>query len=278
MALRIPTLWLVTFGVTAAACIVFVLALNPASIDEEAKYAFAAQRLKVYDTLAVGMQLQKEEKLDAAEQMYRAALELDDTVAPVHYLLGGIHLEKDQPKEAIEEFDRALSLQKRNEHVYNSRGVAHYQLGDAKAAERDFTTAMTREPEFTIAQLNRGLLRLREERNDAALADFDALIARFEKPTAMAAHTGRAIVLARKGDLAGAETEFTTVVDYSFTKERVLDALYNRAQVREARGNAAGAQRDRDEYARLETLPTSAERFVRPLKGAEEPTGKVESQ
>lgn len=276
---RIPILWIIAAALTAAACLIFALALNPARIDDEANYAHAAQRLKVYDTLAVGMQLQAEEKLDAAEATYRNALELDDTVASSHYLLGGIHLEEENPKEAIAEFDRAIPLQKRNEHVYNSRGVAYFRLDEPEAAERDFTTAMAREPEFSIAQLNRGLLRLREGRDDAALADFDAVIARFETPTAMAAHTGRAIVLARKGDLAGAEQEFTTVVEYALGKERVLDALFNRARAREARGNAGGAQQDRNEYARLEALPETAERFVRPLKGAEEqPTGKAGQQ
>ncbi len=273
---RIPILWIIAAAVTAAACIAFALALNPRGIDDEKKYAHAAQRLKTYDTLNAGMELQAADKLDEAEAIYREALKIDDSVAPTHYLLGGVYLERDEPKEAIAEYDTAIPLAKRNEHVYNSRGVAHFRLGEFKEAEHDFTASMAREPDFTIAQLNRGLLRLREGRNDDALADFDAIIARFEKPTAMAAHTGRGIILARKGDLAGAETEFTTVVEYSFTKERVLDALYNRAHVREARGNAAGAQQDRDEMTRLEALPTSAERFVRPLKGAEEPiTGKA---
>ena len=61
-------------------------------------------------------------------------------------------------------------------------------------------------------------------------------------------------------------------------QQRLLDAFYNRARVREARGDAAGAQADRDEYARLEALPDTAERFARPLKGAEEPTGKAPQQ
>lgn len=275
MAVRIPTLWLVTSGVTAAACIIFVLALNPSGIDEEAKYAFALQRLKVYDALATGMQLESDDKIDEAEATYRAALELDDSVASTHYLIGGVLLERDQPEEAIAAFDRALPLQKRSEHVYNSRGVARFRIGEIEAAERDFTAAMSREPDFTIAQLNRGLLRLREGRNAEALADFNAVIDYFEKPTAMAAHTGKAIVFERQGDLAKAEAELTIVVDYSRGKERVLDALYNRARIREARGDTAGAQRDRDEYARLEALPETAERFVHPLKGDEEPTGKV---
>lgn len=279
MALRVSTIWIVTAAITAAGCFTFAVALNPSRIDDDANYAFAAQRLKVYDALHAGMQDQAADKLDTAEATYRAAIAMDDTVASGHYLLGGIYLEEENPREAIVEFDRAISLQQRNEHAYNSRGVAHFRLDDPEAAERDFTTAMAREPEFLVAQLNRGLLRLREGRDDEALADFDAIIARYDKPTAMAAHTGRAIILARKGDLAGAEAEFTTVVEYSFTKERVLDALYNRARVREARGDAAGAQQDRDEYARLETLSTSAERFVRPLKGAEEPiTGKAGQQ
>lgn len=276
--MRIPILWFVTAALTAAGCVTFALALNPGSIDNDAQYAFAAQRLKVYNTLNDGMLEQFAGKLDDAETTYREAIAVDDTVAPAHYLLGDILLEEKNPKEAIAEFDRAIPLQKWNEHVYNSRGVAHFQMGEANAAEHDFTTAMATEPEFSIAQLNRGLLRLREGRNAEALEDFDAVIARFEKPTAMAAHTGRGIIFARQGDLERAEQEFTTVVEHARGKERVLDALYNRAREREARGDAAGAQRDRDEYARLEALPETAERFVRPLKGAEEPTGKAGQQ
>ena len=107
----------------------------------------------------------------------------------------------------------------------------------------------------------------------AARKDFDTVITGYQQPSdGIEAYVGRGIARAKLADLAGAEADLTLAREWAEGKQQMLGTLFNRAVVREMKGDAAGAQADRAEYTRLKDLPKESIEFVRPLKGADEPT------
>ena len=106
-----------------------------------------------------------------------------------------------------------------------------------------------------------------------AVRDFDTVIAGYTTPNdGIEVYIGRGIARAKLGDLAGAEADLSLAREWARGKDRVLNALANRAALREMKGDAAGTQADRAEHERLKDLPKKNKEFVRPMKGADEPT------
>jgi tetratricopeptide (TPR) repeat protein len=78
------------------------------------------------------------------------------------------NLRADQPGEALEDFDAALTLAPNLADAWHWRAQAHARAGDAAAAARDLQEALRLEPRHWPALLS--LSALQEERGDAAAA------------------------------------------------------------------------------------------------------------
>jgi tetratricopeptide (TPR) repeat protein len=165
-----------------------------------------------------------------------------------------------------------LKSDKYPEHIYNNRGVAKMRTGDLKGALEDFDKALSIRPEFANARANRGLVFLQQGKLKESIAEFTAVSGDGTKVPLIEPLVGRAIAKARMGDLAGAEQDLNAAVGIARTKDIRLNALLNRAALRDLKGDSAGAQADRAEYARLEALPKDDKEFKRPLPGAETAT------
>ncbi len=279
MTFRIPILWLITAAVSVAATLTFAIAFYPRGATEEEKYAVAAQRKKAYDTIGQGTQEYSAGKIDAAVAKYREALTIDPKVSSAYYLIGTTELNDDKLNEAVAQFDQALAFDKYPEHIYNNRGVARMRLGDTKGALSDFDEALALRPSMLRPRINRGLLRLQQGDAAAAVQDLDSVIAACATPAdGIVAYVGRGIARAKLGDLAGAEADLSLAREWAEGKERVLNILRNRAALRELKGDGVGAQVDRAEYERLKELPETSKEFVRPLKGAGDPTNGRDGQ
>jgi Tfp pilus assembly protein PilF len=271
MAQRTSLLWPVTAAVSAVACLAFGVLFYPRGPDEEAKYAYAAKRKAALDMFSTGFEAHRAGRAEEATARYREAMAIDSTIGSGHYFLGTALFEAGKLDEAVKEFDQAIALEENRAHAYNSRGAARWRLGDAPGAARDFDASIAADPEFLAPHSNRGLLLLREGKPAKAVDEFDLVIAEFKSPhKGPAIYEGRGIARAMLGDTEGADADLTSAVEYGTGKERTLSALYNRARLREAKGDIAGAQADRAEYARLKDLPEKSERFARPLKGGDE--------
>jgi len=280
MTFRVGRLWQITAAATIAACFAFGIVFYPRGVSYEERYAFAAQRKKAYDTMAEGRLLHDDKKFDEAEAKFREAIALDPAIGSPHYLIGTQLLEQERYEAAIQEFDLALQLDRRYEHIMNNRGVARMHLGDLDGAMRDFTAAIDKRAWIRGPRANCGFIRLHRGEFAKAIEDFDAEMARFEKPSdAVEVYIGRGIARASMGDLAGAEEDLTTAVEWAGGKRHLLPALKNRAILREKAGNASGAQADWAEFNRLKDLSKESKEFERPLQGADEqPIGRNSPQ
>lgn len=61
-------------------------------------------------------------------------------------------------------------------HAYNSRGLAHSELGDQRRAIEDFDQAVKINPGLATAYVNRGLVREKSGEPERAIADYDEAI------------------------------------------------------------------------------------------------------
>jgi tetratricopeptide (TPR) repeat protein len=256
----------VATAATIVACALFAAVLYPRGVDFEASLAYAAKRVEVFEIITAGTKAHRAGKRNVARAKYEEALAIDPTVYRGQILLGTLELEEGNLDQAIEHLDRAIALQPTPTDALNTRGAAKWREGDRRGAMRDFDRALRFDPDIKRALINRGLARLAGGDTPGAVADLEKTVALSAKPSkhATRALIGLGVAHAISGDLAQARAELTMVVDDSWSKESILSALYNRARVLEASGDAAGAQRDREEYEVVKNLPDDAERFAVP--------------
>jgi tetratricopeptide (TPR) repeat protein len=86
-----------------------------------------------------------------------------------HYELGNYRLGRGEPREAIESFEAALSLEPRAIVALVNASIAHSRMGEIDAAERSLRRALELAPDDAAANLNMGLLKA--ERNDPKQAE-----------------------------------------------------------------------------------------------------------
>lgn len=86
--------------------------------------------------------------------------------------------DKQDPKAAVEAFDRALTLDPKFIRALTSRGLAWQALGDRQKAEADYTRALELDPDLIAAYNNRATNRRSAGNYAGALADYNEIIRR----------------------------------------------------------------------------------------------------
>jgi tetratricopeptide (TPR) repeat protein len=102
---------------------------------------------------------------------------------------GVAHARMQKPKEAIEDFNRAIQLYPEYAAIYNNRGNVLLALGAVREAMKDFDRALLLSPGYAAAYSNRAGANLRLGEVGLALADYNKAIALV--PVNPAAFTGR---------------------------------------------------------------------------------------
>ena len=100
----------------------------------------------------------------------------NDRRATLHNDRGVAYQRLDQPRAAIEDFNRAVQLFPEGASAYNNRGIVLLSLGLYREAIKDFDRALVLAPGYAAAFNNRanGLVKLGEQ--DAAIRDFSKAI------------------------------------------------------------------------------------------------------
>lgn len=124
-----------------------------------------------------------------AKEVYRAALstaastqsDLDPfvagKVANMYAEIGDVYASCGAFRDAIAEYQRALSLRSSFVDIRLKLANAYRDLGDRDSALREFNTALEQNPEFVPALLHRGITRYAAGDIEAAIADLETVLA-----------------------------------------------------------------------------------------------------
>jgi tetratricopeptide (TPR) repeat protein len=132
---------------------------------------------------------------------------------------GVAHARLQKPKEAIEDFNRAIQLYPEYAAIYNNRGNVLLALGALREAMKDFDRALLLSPGYAAAYSNRASAYLRLGEIELALTDYNKAMALV--PMNPAAFTGRG-----RAHLAGFRPE-SAIRD--FTRAVSFDARFGAA-------------------------------------------------
>jgi tetratricopeptide (TPR) repeat protein len=123
---------------------------------------------------------------------------------------GVAYARRQQPKEAIEDFNRAIGLYPEYAALYNNRGNVLLGLGAVREAQRDFDRALLLAPGYAAAYSNRAGALMRLGDTDGAIADYSKAIALAPANAAALNGRGRAHLAAQRPH--GAIRDFTRAV------------------------------------------------------------------
>jgi tetratricopeptide (TPR) repeat protein len=109
-------------------------------------------------------------QIEAAVNLIRAAITIDDTVPAYHNDLGEALRLSGRAEEAAVQYRAALALQPANRAALNNLGLVEQMLGRPAAAIELYRRAIALAPDFAPAQLNLGVALLEAGEIDAAEA------------------------------------------------------------------------------------------------------------
>lgn len=151
-----------------------------------------------------GHKLSEQGQPDEALKVLEQALALDPRSAWASFDRGQIRLAQGNTQGALADLDVAVSQEPNNARFLGARCVARAVAAQAKDSLVDCKNALaqTGKNSKAIALISRGQANLALQKNEAALADFNAVLA--ESENSMRALYGRGVARERLGDSQGA--------------------------------------------------------------------------
>lgn len=112
---------------------------------------------------------QEKQWIELALNNCSKAVELDDQLSEGHVTLGLIHLQKGDPQQSMEEFQRALELDPFNANAYRGLARSYLKRGELKDAEKTYQKAIEIKPNYWGGYYDLGIFYTRQgEYEDAA--------------------------------------------------------------------------------------------------------------
>jgi tetratricopeptide (TPR) repeat protein len=103
---------------------------------------------------------------------------------------------------ALDDLNKAVSINPRVAEIYNGRAIARLQKGDLDGSLADYEKAIELKPSLPSAFMGRGYFRYQKRDFDNALSDFSKAIEL--KPDYADAYVDRGLVRGLKGEIVGA--------------------------------------------------------------------------
>jgi Flp pilus assembly protein TadD len=97
--------------------------------------------------------------------------------AEAHNYQGTTKYQQGDPRGAIQEFDRAISIDPKYAEAYINRALVKMGLGDKRGAISDYSRAIDLDPQDALNYYNRGVAKFDAGDKQGALSDFDRAIA-----------------------------------------------------------------------------------------------------
>ncbi len=141
------------------------------------------------------------------------AIRLDPKYAVAFFNRGSLKQHHGDDRNAIADFDSAISINPDYGAAYNGRGKSLTELGDYKKALLDFDEAIGIDRSNADAHNNRGFVKYLEGREKEALRDFDRAVS--INPDFAIAYSNRGHVLFNQGKFGKAAEDFSQAVQLS---------------------------------------------------------------
>jgi predicted O-linked N-acetylglucosamine transferase (SPINDLY family) len=181
-------------------------------------------RTRFAEQYARAQSLQQQGQLASAREVYQEILDAE----PDHYdalnAMGVLAGQSKDLRQAIQYFERAITVQPGNSGAHCNRGLALKQLGRPEAALACFDRAIELDPGSAIACYSRAETFRELGRTDEALADYDKAIV--INPGFVYAYYWRGVVLQQSARPGDAVVSYDQVIRI---KPDHFDALVNRA-------------------------------------------------
>jgi tetratricopeptide (TPR) repeat protein len=130
---------------------------------------------------------------------------------------GVAHVRRNSPREALEDFNRAIQLYPEYAAIYNNRGNVLLAIGAVGEAMKDFNRALVLAPGYAAAFSNRASANMKLGRIDLAVADYTQALALVPNNPAALNGRGRAHLAAHRPHAAIRD----------FTRAATLDARFS---------------------------------------------------
>lgn len=122
-----------------------------------------------------------------------------------HYLLAGYYQERGRHREAVAEFNKAITIDPLHVKAYNGLGISFSALGDLAKAMHAYETALKINPELDYLHNNLGYAHLLQGNTDMAISEFTKAAALNGKRSRV--HNNLSIAYLRKGEKDKAREE-----------------------------------------------------------------------
>lgn len=187
------------------------------------------------------------EELRARAQALSARLRATPKDAVLYTRRGETWFRLHEFDRAIEDFNRAIALDRNQDDAWYGRGMAYGRSGEVQKGIDDLSVYIERNPKSSPAYTKRGVRYLWLGDLDRAGSDLRQAIAL--DPRNAEAHDDLGVVYAQRGDYDAALRHFSTTVrlDPGYQK-----AWHNLAMARYLQGHAAGALEAVDRSLRLD--------------------------
>lgn len=112
----------------------------------------------------------------ASEKLLDEAISKNPALPYPYAERGYYRLMNSNLKGALEDYDKVLAMDKKDEESYLNRGLAKEKLKDLKGAFADYTEAISLKPDYERAWLNRANLLVKLNRTEEAIEDYTVAI------------------------------------------------------------------------------------------------------
>ena len=170
----------------------------------------AANNAQVRRYLARGGELSRMRSYAEAEQVLRAALELEPDNPDLHFELNWVLNEHKKWELPVGEYRPPLRPQPDDAAAHYNLGLGLDRQGDLDGAVAEYRIATRLQPDFAEAHDSLGTALDRQGDLDGAVAEYSSAIRL--QPDFAEAHDSLGTALARQGDLDGAVAEYRTAI------------------------------------------------------------------
>lgn len=168
--------------------------------------------------LAGQSSIQSAEQVEKQIRLYTQRIENDANDTQSMVALGNLYFMLRDFEQAIENYDRALSINDQLDAAYFGRGMARGRAGFIKKGIEDLTYYLHRHPDSSLAYTKRGIRHLWLDEENEAMKDFQKAIAL--NPDNAEAHDDLGVIYAKRKNYTQAIKHFSRTVrlDPSYQK------------------------------------------------------------